>query len=304
MEDCCVIVRSIGERTTAWCIDRASIIFDSDNIIVVDERPQHDAIAKVYEVSIEHNREWTIVIDADVLLRKEGILKLLEKAKSLPSDSFCHYGMVFDKLSNSFRSAGHNIFRTEHMRMAVQFLPSIKTEIRPDTFIRKSMAKLGFHYYRDLVLVGLHDFEQSFFDLYRKGFLQGVKNRTKVDRFISQWPQNWKSDLDYQVIKGGIEDGLLYQNQLVLDPDFFLVKFETWRRKSLLMNEKENLTNELEHIQDFMQMTMSDTMIEDFKKQVLSRKYHYHNRSNGGVGYKFMKFVDGVQEKLNKAKFQ
>jgi hypothetical protein len=269
--------------------------------MIIDERPMHMAIARTFEIGIERNKEWTIEIDADLLLRPQGIIQLIERAKSLPSHSYFHYGMVFDKLTNGFRSAGHKVLRTAHLRTALMFLPQAKKEIRPDTFIRKSMAKKGYDYYRDLALVGIHDFEQSYFDLYRKGYLQGVKNRTKIDRFISQWPKNWQSDLDYKVIKGGMEDGLLDQNQLVLDPSFFLDKFESWKQSSLLMNEKKSLTNDSKLIQEFMQMTMSDTMIEEFKKQVLSRKYHYHNRSNGGYGYRFMKFMDIIQTKIVKA---
>lgn len=301
LTDCTLIIRSAGERTTDWCADKTRSIFDLNSVIIIDERPMHKAIARTFETGIERNKEWTIEIDADLLLRPQGIIQLLERAKSLPANSYFHYGMVFDKLSNGFRSAGHKILRTAHLRTALEFLPLAKKEIRPDTFIRKSMAKRGCHYYRELALVGIHDFEQSYFDLYRKGYLQGVKNRSKVQRFITMWPENWQSDTDYQAIKAGIDDGLLHQNALPLDPSFFEDKFESRKAGSSWMNEKERLPQGLEQLESLMDSTVSESRLLDFKKHVLSRKYHYHNRSDKSYGYRFMKFMDRVQTKIVKA---
>lgn len=301
IDNCTVIVRSAGERTTDWCADKARSIFEPNSVIVIDERPMHKAIARTFEIGIEQNKEWTIEIDADLLLRPEGIVQLLERAKSLPANSYFHYGIVFDKLSNGFRSAGHKILRTAHLRAALEFLPQANKEIRPDTFIRKSMAKKGYHYYRGLALVGVHDFEQSYFDLYRKGYLHGVKNHSKVSGFIERWPNQWQSDLDYLVIKGGIEAGLQHRGELILDPAFYQEGYEKWKKQFPMVVEKEELRGDLSASANFLEEVVNDKLLLDFKKGVLNRKYHYHHRSDGGYGYRFMKLLDRVQEKIVKA---
>lgn len=301
IDNCTVVIRSAGERTTNWCKSIVDTIFSPENVILIDERPQPKAIKRTFEIALDKNEPWTMVLDADVLLRPEGVLKLLDRAESLPANFYYHYGMIYDKLSNGFRSAGHMVLRTSLMAEARVLLPLAANEIRPDTFIQKAMARKEFHYYRDLVLVGVHDFEQSYQDFFRKGYLHGVKNHSKVNGFIAKWPDQWQNDLDYKAIKGGIEAGLQHQGELVLDPAFYQEEYEKWEQQSLWAIEKKELSDDLSASGNFLEEVINDKLLLDFKKQVLSRKYHYHHRSDGGYGYRFMKFIDRVQTKIVKA---
>jgi hypothetical protein len=295
------VIRSAGERTTEWCLLKSKSIFPAENVFVINESPMHTAIAKTYEIGIDRGKRWTIELDADLLIDQKGLSQLLARAESLPDYFFFHYGMVFDKLSNSFRSAGHKILRTSYLPKALAFLPKAKNELRPDTYIRKAMAKSGYHYYRDVVLVGIHDFEQSIADFYRKGYLHGVKNKTKVARFITQWPNGWQNDPNYLAIKAGMEDGLQHTGQLVLSPSFFESKFDAWKESSSLSMEKKPLDLNIRQMEEYVTEIMDKKMIADFRRLMLRRKYHYHHRSDGKGYYKFMKLLDRYYNKIQTA---
>lgn len=251
---------------------------------------------------MERGKTWTIEIDADILLRPEGILQLLQTASQRPGNSFFHFGMVFDKLTNSFRSAGNKILRTKHLPVAMELLPEIIDEVRPDTFIRKEMAKKGYHYYRDVCLIGIHDFEQHYFDLFRKGYLQGVKNRDKLEKFINNWPEGWQNDADYLALTGGMTLGKNHERMLPLNPEYYLDKFEVWKIASNFTKQKELLPSDLNHANSFITATLTDSKLLEFRQKCEKRKAQYHVRSDSNWYYRLMKLMYRMRLRFSKTK--
>lgn len=295
-----VVVRNVGERTTQWCEMGLQSIFSSDQIFMVEEVPMHRAIERTFEIALDENREWTLEIDADLLVYDDGLIKMLQNASGLPTDYFFHFGMVFDKLSNGFRSAGNKLLRTEHIKEAISLIPQAKREIRPDTFIRKSMVANGKHYYRHVLLTGLHDFEQSYSDLYRKGYLQGLKNRGKVKRFVDSWPKDWEQDLDYLAIFGGIEDGLKHEGPFQLSPSFLSDHYSQWKKRSIIKEEKPPLSIHMLDLDHFIRTHINQSIVEDFQISCLQEKGHYHVRSKKGLLYTLMKLMSRIRRKLRR----
>lgn len=290
IDQCIVVIRSAGERTTEWSLDKAKSVFGAKNVVLIDERPMHKAIKKTFEIGIESNQNWVVEIDADILLHAEGILQLLQTASQRPESSFFHFGMVFDKLTNSFRSAGNKVIRTAHLPAAMTLLPKTTDQLRPDTYIRKEMALKGYHYYRDICLVGIHDFEQHYFDLYRKGYLQGVKNREKLERFISGWPENWKHDPDYHAIKGGMTAGKIHLNDLPLHPEYYIDKFESWKMSAGFNFVKPPRPPGLAAVDEFLSATLTSLKLQEFRDSCINNKAKYHVRSDVNWQYKWMKW--------------
>lgn len=288
-DQCIIVIRSAGERTSHWSLQKAASIFGTENVVLIDERPMHEAIKKTFQIGIESNKKWLIEIDADILLHTEGILQLLQTASQRHESSFFHFGMVFDKLTNSFRSAGNKIIRTKHLPAALDLLPEAVDELRPDTYIRKAMAKKGYHYYRDVCLVGIHDFEQYYFDLYRKGYLQGVKNRAKLERFINNWPNDWEQDPDYLAIEGGMTVGKSHEKPLPLQPEYYLDQFESWKNKAGFTHSKAALTSELTLVDAFLSKTLTNKKMQEFESSCIGNKARYHVRSDANWQYKWMK---------------
>lgn len=288
-DQCLVVIRSAGERTTQWSLEKAQSIFGTQNVVLIDERPMYRAIKKTFEIGIDSGKTWVVEIDADVILRQEGILHLLNTAAGRPESSFFHFGMVFDKLTNGFRSAGNKIIRASHLPEALTLLPEAANQLRPDTYIRKEMALKGYHYYRDVCLVGIHDFEQHYFDLYRKGYLQGVKNRTKLERFINNWPKNHNQDPDYLAIEGGMKAGEIHNEALPLHPEYYLDKFESWKKTTGFDHTKTPLTDEVAAIDDFLYKTLPNAKLQEFEHSCINNKARYHVRSDANWQYKWMK---------------
>ncbi|MDW3192754.1 MAG: hypothetical protein R8G66_10325 [Cytophagales bacterium] len=255
----------------------------------MDERPMHKAIKRTFEMGMDGGKPWIVEIDADVLLHESGILQLLRTASQRPENSFFHFGMVFDKLTNSFRSAGNKIIRTAHIPEAMSLLPKTTDQLRPDTYIRKEMALKGYHYYRDICLVGIHDFEQDYFDLYRKGYLQGVKNREKLERFIRGWPENWGNDPDYLAIQGGMTAGKAHVNDLPLAPSYYIDKFENWKMSIGFDFTKVPLASGLSKVDHYLSTILTNSKLQEFQDSCVNNQAKYHVRSDVNWQYKWMK---------------
>ncbi|MEL7147809.1 MAG: hypothetical protein AAFO69_15660 [Bacteroidota bacterium] len=288
-DQCIVVIRSAGERTSQWCLQKAKATFGVENVVLIDERPMHKAIKRAFEIGIESDKTWLVEIDADMLLHQEGILQLLQTASQRPANSFFHFGMVYDKLTNSFRSAGNKIIRTAHLPKALDLVPDTAGQLRPDTFVRKEMARKGFHYYRDICLVGIHDFEQDYFDLYRKGYLQGVKNRNKLERFMNNWPTDWKLDPDYVAVAGGMTAGKHHEHSLPLHPEYYIDKFKTWKNKVGFTATKTVLDIDVTLADDILSSILTDQKLQDFQRLCVGNKSRYHVRSDINWQYRLMK---------------
>src|SRR4051812_46673936 len=80
-----IVIRSIGERTEAACID--SVVaqgIDRDAIVLIKQSPFSLALRSGLEAGIAAGRPWTFCIDADVILREGAVASMLAHARRQP----------------------------------------------------------------------------------------------------------------------------------------------------------------------------------------------------------------------------
>lgn len=216
-DDVIVVIRTAGERTFAACRALLASQVSDSRIEIAAERPFERTLRRSYEIGIQRNAKWTMTLDADVLLRDGAVSALLAQAEKLPHHFIQIEGLVHDKLTGRFRKAGHRIYRTQHLAAALEEIPSIAETIRPEFETLRRMKRRGYPSREINMVVGIHDYEQHFCDVYRKGFVHANKHQVWLADMVARWKALAKEDDDFRVALRGLYDGLLFSGIASID---------------------------------------------------------------------------------------
>ena len=187
LNDTLWLVRSADERTTEVCERLIRTIAPPEKVVVIRERPFSAALHRGFVLGAASGLKWMVCIDADVLIYPPAMLRLLEVAESVEDHIFYVQGLTIDKLIPIKRPPGNGIYRNALVSKAQQFIPADGTSLRPETTVMESMIAAGHLMYRTNMVVGLHDFEQSYADIYRKSFLHAKKHENVLPLMKSYW---------------------------------------------------------------------------------------------------------------------
>lgn len=204
--DLTIVVRECDERTAAACISLLRGLFPGNHIHRVSARPFSTTLRLSLEKGFTEKRTWTLCIDADVLILS-NILELIHEASETSENTFEVQGLVFDKLFTSPRAAGNHLYRTSLIEKALPLIPTAES-LRPETSMITAMARLGFPSLQSRQIVGLHDFEQSYRDIYSKAYLHGHKHRFLLPLYRPLWQMLSREDDDYRVALLALETSL------------------------------------------------------------------------------------------------
>lgn len=217
-----VVIRSSNERTSGLCRELCLKQTSEDNLKIVQEVPFERALRKCYETGIASNKKWMVTVDADVLLVDSAIETLIQNAELMPQHYIQLEGRVFDKITGLYRQAGHRIYRAELLPLSLNQIPPEGEQVRPEFFTLQQMGALGNPSRRIPDVVGLHDFEQSFFDLYRKSFVHAVKHPYWINDLIVRSTKRLDIDADYLVVLKGLWDGMTTKSIVSIDKRKFI----------------------------------------------------------------------------------
>lgn len=201
--DVALIVRECGERTANACVARMQHLFPGQEIHRVGARPFSATLRLSLEKGLATGCTWTLCIDADVLILPE-LEALLVEADEAPPEVFELQGLVYDKLMNAPRAAGNHLYRTALIERSLPLIPTGDI-LRPETAMIEAMAKQGFPSHQSNALVGVHDFEQSWRDLYTKACLHGHKHLCLLPLCRPLWQMLAPIDADFRVALAALD---------------------------------------------------------------------------------------------------
>lgn len=204
------VIRSAGERTEAACNHLLSSQVSEENISVIHERPFTKALERTFEIGMQRGRPWTLVVDADVLIRDGAISQILEMAEQAEDNVFEVQGRMLDKLFGGARPCGLHLYRTALLPEAIDCIPAQGVTMRPETLVLRRMASRGYPWVQEEIVVGLHDYEQYYRDIYRKAFAHAHKHGRYVPHLESLWRRLAEEDPDYQVALWGLRAGQIF----------------------------------------------------------------------------------------------
>jgi len=214
-----VVIRTVSERTEQLCYRLLCQQIPPENISIVHEAPFAKAVQKTFEIGLDKNLPWTLAVDADILIAPNVINQLLAIAEQADPKVFKFGLKVLDKFFGGLRYAGIHLYRTALLDEARKYIAQSHSSLRPETFILRRMQELGyvFHQIEEEFVLGLHDYEQYYRDIYRKGFTHAHKHKYYVQYLSSFWQRMASSDIDYQVMMWGARDGLDFKGNVKID---------------------------------------------------------------------------------------
>ena len=198
-----LIVRHCGERTTEACAQLLQALAPGQRVHRVTGRPFHETLRQSLELGLAEGRPWTLCIDADVLVLP-GLADFLASTDSFPAGFFEAQALVLDKLMPVRRPAGNHLYRTELLGKALPMIP-LRGSLRPESDMIRAMAAAGFRDHQTRHLVGLHDFEQDYADVYAKASLHAHKHRFLVPLLRPVWQSLARSDDDFRVALAALD---------------------------------------------------------------------------------------------------
>jgi hypothetical protein len=197
------IVRTCGERTTGLAVRLLAEIFPVDDIEVIQEVPFEKALRATYEVAIASGREWAFVMDADVLPSPSRLLEAFALCADRTKDVFVFRGLVLDKFFGWPREVGNYIYRTEYLGTALDLVPDSGSAVRPEFATISAMHARGYAMQTiEAHTYAVHDFEQYYRDLFRKGFVYAEKHPA-MQILTDDWEKKADIDPDFLVILAG-----------------------------------------------------------------------------------------------------
>jgi len=171
-----ILVRHSGERSfelSKYAIEKQ--VSSLSPIEVISSWPFEDTLLKSYQAAIRLNKEYTLMVDADIVVLFDSVIKLMQIAhKTKP---FITQGLVYDNIFSKYRRAGHHLYRTDLLAKAITYIPKEGQYLRPETFVIKKILLEGEKKLYKNILFGVHDFEQYYVDLYRKSVNHGHKHQ-------------------------------------------------------------------------------------------------------------------------------
>ncbi len=217
MNDLIVVIRSSYERTAELCQRAVEDQVPKENVYVINEFPFEKALKTCYEIGIDSGAKWMMTADADILLGKNAIHDFRAAAENMPDYFFQIEGLLYDKLLGMYRNVGHRIYRTQYLKKAIEHIPSAGEVIRPESEVVNRMRQLGYDSLITLEVLGVHDYEQYFSDIYRKAFTYAKKHQYRLSSFTHLWSKEMTHDNDFVVAMKGLYDGLMFKGKVVID---------------------------------------------------------------------------------------
>jgi hypothetical protein len=235
-----VIVRSVRERTEKITYKIITGQIPGDQVEIITEVPFSKSLRTCFECAIEKNKYWTLFVDADVLLRKNAITTLVSLGERTKENVCEIHGLIVDKFLHTAKPAGARLYRTQYLKKAIEFIPTEGIDLRPEYYTLNKMREFGVLWQGTNYIVGLHDYEQYYSDIFRKFVIHSHKHFERVIELIPTFRELSKTDDDFLVALWGISAGLANGDVSTVNKD--LISHEFYNRyNSIGLKEKESL---------------------------------------------------------------
>lgn len=201
-----IIIHS-NERTVKKCGELLYQQVSRDKVHLVSDKPFAMSLKRAYELALTFSEKWFIIIAGDQYILPE-VVKGFEAEIELNPDVFRISGRGYDKLWMDTRLLAPCVYNTSYLKeaLSIDFLK----QIRPETYV---IQKLDIPYIlkRNFV-TSMHDFNQYYSDIYRKGVFQNDKNVNYINEIIEKLESS--EDMDHKIFLEGILGNLNFKQSM------------------------------------------------------------------------------------------
>lgn len=213
----CVVIRSAGERTEELCRYLAAQQVVEGNVVVIQEHPFSRAVLKSFQVGLDFGLPWTICLDADVVLHQGAISEMIALAATQDPRTFLVEMQTLDKFTGGIQNRGAYVYRTALFDQARHFIPSDEQSRRAGTFVTRKMSAIGYSFIITQLLVGIHEYEQYYRDIYAKKLFRSCKAPYEIPFLLRRCLRLGLEDPDFWIAAWGIIAGWEDQSSIILD---------------------------------------------------------------------------------------
>lgn len=223
IDDVFVILRSAKERSAP--LAEKAVLLQTSRYAVIEEYPFSSALKKMFTVGKERPERFLLAVDADVVLHPGSVEKIVEIAgehlKKHPNLFFLDF-FVMDKFRGKCCSGCH-LYVNRYSTDLLTHLVNDVDDTRPENHLVLDFAKTHkLAHEKSQFIVGLHDFEQYYRDLYAKYFRRAKRRKHEAEMLIHVLEERKKyyskEDQDFAVALKGLHDGI--QANISLKPLF------------------------------------------------------------------------------------
>lgn len=263
------VIRTIGERTEEVCIEIVSRQKgEHEKVSILNEDTHVDAIEKTFMLGLRSDADWLVAIDADMLLLPNGISVIRDEIESCARNVFIAYPAVYDKLY-SIRRWGVSVYRTSMLEELYNAFNELrnKRHLKIEGGAIKAVAKGENKIFYSRKVVALHDFDQYYRDLYRKVYLNTIRNPGYDKKAKKNWAKISRQDADYLVMLHAMQDAQTERRKLTNSINDFTTMELSERIGKLGLKEKDPLLWK-EYVDESLAMSMDKEIRQNEKNSV------------------------------------
>ncbi len=193
-----IVVRSADERTEGVCVSAIKSQSNAE-LHVVHERPFLAALRSSVRIGMTAGREFTLCVDADVILAPGAIARMIDLLTSAP-DAFFAGGLLMDRYYGRPKSRGVHLYRTRFLAEAEKAITDSESVERPETEMKLVLLARGrtIRHVGDRLL-GLHGFGQYYRDVFRTIACRGQKSPEEFQPLMERFSRGAGRDVDLRV---------------------------------------------------------------------------------------------------------
>ena len=188
MNDLCIAIRSVNERTEQVCLQLAQNQgVKESSVHLIENVPFAEAHFESIRFAVKANKKWALFLDADILLKTNAIAEMVAEAEQ-KEQAFLM--LNFRVLDQGFGGPtyGTHLYKVENLEKTLPLMEQVKNSQRPETQLNFKMAtEFGIPTMTSEKVMGLHGYEQYYADLYRTMFVRAVKFGEKLAYFIERY---------------------------------------------------------------------------------------------------------------------
>lgn len=205
-------IMSVGERTAR--LAEKSIRQHTDDVCVVKNvSPLYKALIETYQYGIRASKEWMILMGADTILDYNQTQMFLRSLKHYPEHVFCVSAFVQCKLRIVPRT-GVYAYRINYLPEVLEAGKQCADSIRPQGDMHLIMTKNGYRHAKNRIVVGIHDYEQYHYDIFRTAHLLKEKWPAK---YVEDCVKKWGRGKDFKTARLGLTQTVYNCNDCIPD---------------------------------------------------------------------------------------
>lgn len=209
-------IRHSGELTKCELKATLEAEFGPEKVFEVSSGPFRTTLETAVRKMCVLPHPYVAFVDADVLVNI-GWLKKSIALQQIPVDVAIFQGTVLDRFFHTVRPGGVHFYRRDDLVKVLPIFPLPANVERPEYELKKYLISRGSIFKQYSFIVGYHDYLQSSFDIYRKGFFYALKMSELTFVLEPAWQKEAFCSTEMRFLLQGLTHGRLNRSDYDID---------------------------------------------------------------------------------------